>query len=665
MKAHLPILCVSVIASALHIASAHPGSGIVVDEQGQVFFQDSAARTVWKIDTQGKVSAFTDKIGGHWMALDTKGRFARSDLKLVERITPPGISPALIIADGGAPIAMNADGNLYYGVSVSSADKISVGMTKISPDGKQEQFAPDFAKAIEKLGITGLASGPDGTLYVACLTGVMKVTTDGKFTTLVNPVMVKDCDQDAPTSFLRGLDVDSHGTVYAAACGCRCVVKITADGKVETVLKAERPWSPTGVAVHNGEVYVLEYTHANGHLSEGWLPRVRKLGRDSKVTTLAAISREANALQPGKARPQQPLFAPAPGSPIAVAGGPGNVAIGDVNKDGKPDLVVACGGGRSITVLLGQGTGQFRAAPGSPVRVPIGPGEMALGDINSDSKLDMAFASHDSYGVTLLLGDGTGGFARAPNSPVVMKDGQHPHTHGLAMADLNGDSKLDLITVNSEDNDVSVALGDGRGGFTRAPKSPFGVGKSPYPLAVGDLNADGHPDIVATSTAYNANNAPNVLTVLFGDGRGDFRKSEVPLRTGRPWFVAIGDVNGDGKPDLVTTHAEAKPLTMLLGDGKASFTEAADSPFDLGHSAWAVVIADVNRDAKPDVVAAGDGVRVLLGDGRGSFKAAPGSPFPTGKGSWRLAVGDLNGDGKPDVITSNVESENVTVLLAQ
>jgi sugar lactone lactonase YvrE len=302
MKIHLVVL-LGVAAQFFLVsfpASAHPGSGIVVDAQGQVFFQDSAARTIWKIDAQGKVTAHHDKMGGHWMTLDTKGKFARSNLKLVERITPDGFTPAIIVADGGAPITVNTDGNLYYGVSVSSTDKVSVGMMRISSDGRLEPFALEFAKSIERLGITGLANGLDGTLYVACLTVVMKVKTNGTFTALANPVVVKDCDQDAPTSFLRDLDVDSHGTVYAAACGCRCVVKITADGKVETVLKAERPWSPTGVAIQGEDVYILEYSNANGHLSEGWLPRVRKLGRDGKVTTLATISKEQQNAQPNR-----------------------------------------------------------------------------------------------------------------------------------------------------------------------------------------------------------------------------------------------------------------------------------------------------------------------------------------------------------------------------
>ena len=86
--------------------------------------------------------------------------------------------------------------------------------------------------------------------------------------------------------------MDAAGTVYAAATSCHRLLKIAPDGKVDTVLKAERPWSPTGVALHGEDVYSLEYTNANGGPDEGWLPRVRKLGRDGKVTTLAVISRQ-------------------------------------------------------------------------------------------------------------------------------------------------------------------------------------------------------------------------------------------------------------------------------------------------------------------------------------------------------------------------------------
>src|SRR5262245_46185885 len=126
---------------------------------------------------------------------------------------------------------------------------------------------------------------------------------------------------------------------------------------------------------------------------------------------------------------QRPMFLPAPDSPISVGDGPGSIALADVNQDGKADLVVASA--RGLTVLLGQGDGRFHIPPGSPIHVPKWPSEMLLRDFNGDGKLDVAFANHDSFDVILLFGDGKGGFTLAPHSPVAMKQGQHPPTHGL------------------------------------------------------------------------------------------------------------------------------------------------------------------------------------------------------------------------------------------
>jgi hypothetical protein len=365
---------------------------------------------------------------------------------------------------------------------------------------------------------------------------------------------------------------------------------------------------------------------------------------------------------------QHSFFTTAPGSPISIPEAPSNVLIGDLNSDKKLDLVVASGKTHSITVLLGKGDGQF-AAPTSTTKVPDSPGEMALGDVNGDGKLDLAIVTHDSYGAILLLGDGKGGFTIAPNSPIVMKVGQHPHTHGLAVADMNRDNNLDLVTVNNADNDVSIAFGDGRGAFTIAPGSPFPVGPSPYPLAVGDVNGDGQLDILATATATGPSRSQQLslsraLTLLLSDGRGGFRSSQLPLRTGEPWFAVISDLNGDRKPDIVATHHELNQLTVLLGDGSGGFVEAGGSPFDLGHQGFHAVVADVNRDGKMDVIAAGgDSLLVMLGDGRGKFAPAP--KVPTGRGAWRLDESDLNGDGKMDFVTSNSESGTVSVLLGR
>jgi hypothetical protein len=281
-------------------AHAHPASGIVVDPEGQVLFIHSR-HGVCKVDTHGTLSYIHATRGGHWMCLDTAGVFSRTQPKEFERISPPGVKPAIIFADGGAPIAVNRDGNLYYG----SGDDMSPGgltVTRLSVDGKRTLFAPALKIALAKIdeGVTGLAAGPDGTLYVASASAIFKVAMDGTVSTLVNPVVVPDCSNPAdPTQhppYLRGLAVDADNTVYVAATSCRRVLKVSPQGRVETIMISEPPWSPTGVAVFRGEVYVLECDHALR--ADEYAPRVRKLGRDGTITTLVNLASAPSRLPP-------------------------------------------------------------------------------------------------------------------------------------------------------------------------------------------------------------------------------------------------------------------------------------------------------------------------------------------------------------------------------
>src|ERR1017187_1516271 len=161
-------------------------------------------------------------------------------------------------------------------------------------------------------------------------------------------------------------------------------------------------------------------------------------------------------------------FAAPPGSPFTVAPNPMSVAVGDFNGDGKSDLAIANGDG-TVTVLLGNGAGGFAAAPGSPFAAGSGPSSVAVGDFNGDGKPDLAIADYNGDNVTVLLGAGTGRFTAAPSSP--FPAGSQPIS--VAVGDFNGDGKLDVAIANYNSNNVTVLLGDGAGGCTAAPGSPF------------------------------------------------------------------------------------------------------------------------------------------------------------------------------------------------
>jgi len=376
-----------------------------------------------------------------------------------------------------------------------------------------------------------------------------------------------------------------------------------------------------------------------------------------KLTVLFALALLCVVLE---AQGPRALFRAA-GEPIRVGDRPTDIAVADVNADGHPDLLTANTGSNTISVLLGDARGAFRAAPGSPLTGGPVAHLVATGDVNSDHKLDLAVTCHNSNDVFIYLGDGRGGFTPAPGSPFALLRGAEPHNHGLVLANVNGDAHLDILTSNQNHNSVSVLLGDGHGGFRPAGGSPFSVGRAPYPLAVGDVNGDGHADVVTPNVGSNN------VTVLLGDGSGRFAPAAgSPLAVAtRPYFVALGDLDGNHKLDLAVAHDDITLITVLLGDGRGGFRPAPGSPVDAGARGFEVLLVDINGDARLDLVTgtAADTVVVLLGDGSGRFRPAPGSPYAAGRGPWGVAVADINGDGKPDILTANFDDNNVKILL--
>ena len=283
-------------------------------------------------------------------------------------------------------------------------------------------------------------------------------------------------------------------------------------------------------------------------------------------------------------------FMPA-GSPVAVGTGPFGVAVGDFNADGHADLAVANTDSNTVSILLGNGSGGFTPSP--PVAVGTTPYFVAVGDFNGDGIADLAVTNFSSNNVSILLGDGTGGFAQAPGSPVAA--GTRPYD--VAVGDFNGDGIADLAVTNQATSNVTILLGNGAGGFAQAPGSPVAAGSFPGPLTVQDFNGDGIADLaVVNITSDN-------VSILLGNGDGTFAQaSGSPVAVGiQPNDVAAGDFNGDGIIDLAVPDFESNTVTILIGNGTGGFAQASGSPIAVGNAPYAVAVGDFNGDGIADL----------------------------------------------------------------
>jgi hypothetical protein len=269
-------------------AAAHPPSALAADDHGDVFFAYWGG--TWELDASGRRSRVHAN-DFHFLALDQLGRFARTGVPEALRLTPDGSRPGLF-SFPEFPATFHTDGYLY--LAPWSIGRIRID--RVDPAGHRVVFAdvpidPRIARTPGRHegGLIAITSGPKG-LYVSDGASIWIIDPRGAVSPLVQNVVVPGCASDLPAELpkphMRALAVDAQGDVYAAATGCRATVKIAGSGQLALVLRAEPPWTPTGVAVGPGGVYVMEWDNALAEFPADGRPRIRQVGRDGAVRTL-------------------------------------------------------------------------------------------------------------------------------------------------------------------------------------------------------------------------------------------------------------------------------------------------------------------------------------------------------------------------------------------
>jgi hypothetical protein len=304
----------------------------------------------------------------------------------------------------------------------------------------------------------------------------------------------------------------------------------------------------------------------------------------------------------------------------------------------------------------------FPQATGSPFATGNQPAASVAADFNGDGIPDLATMNSVENAIAVFLGKGDGTFTpgdkffQVGSTPCVNLN--EASNCALTLGDFNHDGNADLVATSGFDNQVIVLLGHGDGTFSPANGSPITVGNFPEAVKIGDFNGDGIQDL-AVAIAKD-----NTLSILLGNGDGTFTEatgSPVPVGS-FPFFVAIADFDGNGTADIAASNEVGNTVSILLGNGDGTFTEAAGSPIpNFNYNPGPVIPADFNGDGNVDLAVSNftpfnntlGNVNVLLGDGHGNFTNAPGSPITVGVDPWALAAADFDQDGKTDLAVDN------------
>ncbi|MFL6231186.1 MAG: FG-GAP-like repeat-containing protein [Pyrinomonadaceae bacterium] len=391
-------------------------------------------------------------------------------------------------------------------------------------------------------------------------------------------------------------------------------------------------------------------------------PAHTPLAQRTALACLFALTALLSAAQTIEAQ----SFAPKVDYPVGKE--PFQIVSQDFNGDAITDLATVNNFDSSVSVLVGNGDGTFRAA----VTYSLTGGAATLSkslvaaDFNGDGRVDLAVSNFLRHSVSVLTGKGDGTF----NAAVEYIDAVSGNPYSITAADFNGDGKADLAVGNNASVNVSVLLGRGDGTFQ--PEVKYAAGSGPVWASAADLNADGRVDLVVSNTNGNS------LSVLLGNGDGRFRAAVNYAVGGFPLVNRAADLNGDGKLDLFVVNQNTafvvpskNTVSVLVGNGDGTFRAAIN--YATGTDPKSVATGDFDADGRTDLATADASgtVSVLPGNGDGTFRAAV--SFPAGSKPVTVLAGDFNRDGRADLVAANgttgnpgtTDSPAVSVLLNQ